>query len=176
MAFGLAFAVIIGVIIGLAIALIPVIFYLLTLSRTLKQCAPHNRRMEPGEVWMMFIPLFGLVWHFITVGRLADSLAAEFRQRNIPVQEARPGYNMGMTFLILRVCGVIPFLGILTGIAGLVCWIIYWSKIAAYKRQLEQQQFQFGAGNPYQFQQPNAGPYQQPYANQYPPNQYPPQQ
>jgi hypothetical protein len=141
--------------------------------------------MQPGEVWMMFIPIFGLVWHFITVGRIADSLAAEYRERNIPVQEARPGYNIGITFLILNLCGIIPVLGILTSIGGIVCWIIYWSKIAGYKRELEQHQFQFGGGNPQQFQQ---NPYQQqyqqsyqqpqqpqnPYNNQYPP-QNPPQ-
>lgn len=150
----------------LVIVLIPYIFYLLTLSRTLKQVAPHNQRMTPGEVWLVLIPLFGLVWHFFVVGRIADSLAAEFRQRGILIDEERPGYKAGLWMLILPLIGFIPFIGFLASLAGLVFWIIYWVQIAGYKRKLEEQQFQFGVGNPYQFQQPFPGHPRQP--GQYP--------
>ena len=37
---------------------------------------------------------------------------------------------------ILTVCSVIPFLGILTGMAAMVCWIIYWVKIFGYSGAL----------------------------------------
>lgn len=139
------------------------IFYLLTLSRTLALCHPHTRTMSPGEVWMVFIPLFGFVWHFIVVGRIADSLAVEFRNRRIPVDEDRPGYQTGLWALIL-VCGaVIPFLGILCALTGFVFFIMYWLRIANYKKQLEQHNQHFG-GDPYAFQQQ---------AMQYPPGNYP---
>ncbi|HTF02614.1 MAG TPA: hypothetical protein VK826_01260 [Bacteroidia bacterium] len=147
---GLLLWILVLVLIFLLIFLIPNIFYVLTLSRTLKQCAPHNQRMQPGQLWLVLIPLFNLVWHFIVVTRMADSLAAEFRQRNIPLEEDRPGYTMGMTFCILGLCGWIPYIGSIASLAGLVCWIIYWVKIAGYKRRLEEQLFQFGAPNPYQ--------------------------
>jgi len=37
---------------------------------------------------------------------------------------------------ILAACGVIPFLGILTGLAGFICWIMYWMKIHDYSEKL----------------------------------------
>lgn len=143
-------------VVALLLGLLPVIFYLLTLSNTIKLCAEHNRKISPGEVWLSLIPLFGTIWNFIMIGRIADTLAAECRQRNIPTQEARPGYNVGLAYAILGCCGWIPYLGSIAGIATLVCWIIYWVRIAGYKKMLENQQFTFGQGNPYQFpNQPN---------------------
>ena len=38
---------------------------------------------------------------------------------------------------ILFACGVIPLLGILAGLAGIVCWIVYWVRIAEFSRRLE---------------------------------------
>ncbi len=130
--------IVIIVIVAIAIGLIPMIFYLLTLQNTLKEVQPQNRQMEPGQVWLLFIPLFGLVWHFIIVNRIADSLRAEFQQRQIPLQEDRPGAGIGITHCALNCASVIPFLGSLCALAGLVCWIIYWVKIANYKTMLQQ--------------------------------------
>lgn len=129
--------IILIVLLAVAVGLLPWIFYLITLSKTIKQCAPHNQRTTPGSVWMVFIPIYGIIWHFMLVGHIADSLAAEFQERNIPVQEQRPGYSLGITFLILQLCGIVPFLGILASLGGLVCWIVYWVKIAGYKTTLE---------------------------------------
>lgn len=147
--------------------LIMYIFYLITLSQCLKQCAPHNQRMAPGEVWMVFIPLFGIVWHFIMIGRIADSLAAEFRTRGVQPPEDRPGYQTGLTALILM---LVPFVGIV----GLVFLGIYWKKMSEYKKQLERTPVPFNVVNPYQ--QYGQGYYQQP--PNYPPygNPNPPQQ
>ena len=153
------------------------ILYLLTLSRTLELCHPHTRKMSPGEVWMVFIPLFGIVWHFIMIGRIAESLAIEFRNRNLPTAEDKPGYQTGMTALILMCCGVIPFLGLIAIIVSFIFLIMYWNKIKEYKNQLEQHNLQYG-GNPFGFQ-PQASQYPPQYSTQYPPQgnyptQYPP--
>ena len=126
------------VIVAIAIALIPLIFYLLTLQNTLKAVSPENQKMPPGQVWMILIPLFGLGWQFVVVNRIADSLKAEFAKRNIPCEEDRPGYSIGLTYCILYCCGIIPFLGVLASIGGVVCWIIYWVKISGYKTKLDQ--------------------------------------
>jgi len=163
MMFGALFAMLfMVVIISSVVSIVVRIFYLLTLSRTLELCHPQTRTMSPGEVWMVFIPLFGLVWHFIMVGRIADTLAVEFRNRRIPVEEDRPGYQTGLWALILMCCAIIPFLGILCVLTGFIFMIMYWVRIANYKKQLEQHNQQFG-GNPYAFQQQVA---------QYPPQNY----
>lgn len=130
--------IVIAVIIGIAIGLIPLIFYLLTLQKTLNEVSPQNQKLPPGQVWLILIPLFGLVWSFIVVNRIADSLKAEFAMRGIQVDEDRPGYNIGLTYCILYCCSIVPFLGGLAALGGIVCWIIYWVKIAGYKTQLQQ--------------------------------------
>ncbi len=130
--------IVIAVIVGIAIGLIPVIFYLLTLQKTLNEVSVQNQKIPPGQVWLILIPLFGLVWSFIVVNRVADSLKAEFATRGIQVDEDRPGYNIGLTYCILYCCSIVPFLGGLAALGGIVCWIIYWVKIAGYKTQLQQ--------------------------------------
>lgn len=163
--------VIMVMLILIAIGLIPQIFYLLTLSKAIRLCAPHNRRMEPGQVWMIFIPIYGIVWRFMMIGHIADTLAEEFRQRNIPCNEPRPGYNLGLTYAILMLCGVIPFLGGLAALGGLVCWIMYWVKIADYIKLLEQSNMMYNTqaqgGWPQQQYYPNQNQQQQ---QQYYPN------
>ena len=127
----------IGVLIGLALFLIPFIFYLLTLQKALTRCSPENRAMNPGMVWLMFIPLFGLVWQFLIVINVAKSLGAEFQKRGL-AEEPQPGKTLGMVMCILWCCGIIPFLGILCSLGALVCWIMYWIKIAGFSAKLAQ--------------------------------------
>ncbi len=127
--------VIFGALIGCVILFIPAIFYNLTLQKALNRCAPENRAMAPGLVWLLFIPLFNLVWHFFVVINMAKSLAAEFQKRGI-AEEPQPGKTLGLVMCILACCGIIPFLGILCSLAALVCWIIYWIKIAGYSGKI----------------------------------------
>lgn len=192
-------AFLIGLLIGLAIATVIAIFFLLTMQNALKQCAPHNQRMQPSQVWLGLIPIFSYFWMFKIIAGVADSLAAEYRQRGIPLTEERPGYQVGNSYAILTLCGLvqytgIPVIGQLCGLAGFICWIVYWVRIAKYKRTLVEHQFQFGQGNPNLYQFPNQfpgqpnhygqqNPYmnqqqQNPYMNQQQnnPNQQPPQQ
>lgn len=122
----------------LCLILIPQIFYLITLQKTMELVSPDLRRMSPGQVWLVFIPIFGLIWNFIMIGHIADSLRDEFNRRNFPINEERPGYSVGLWMCILPLVGFIPFIGTLASLGGLILWIIYWSKIAGYKRQLEQ--------------------------------------
>lgn len=126
--------VVVAVIFG--ISLIPMIFFLLTLQNTLNAVSFENRKMEPSLVWLSLIPLFGMVWQFIIVDRMAGSLQAEFAKRGIANEEARPGNSIGLAYCILFCCSLIPFLGYITSIAGLICWIIYWIKINDYKNRL----------------------------------------
>lgn len=120
------------------ICIIPAIFYLLTLQNTLHAISSENRKIQPAEVWLSLIPLFGLVWQFIIVNRMADSLKLEFEKKGITVADERPGNNIGMAYCILACCSIIPFVGVLTAIACLICWIMYWVKINNYRLILTQ--------------------------------------
>jgi predicted membrane channel-forming protein YqfA (hemolysin III family) len=126
----------VGALVAVAILLIPAIFYLLTLQKALNRCSPECRAMNPGMVWLMFIPLFNIVWHFFIVINVAKSLACEFQKRGI-AEEPMPGKTIGMVMCILACCGIIPILGILASLGGFVCWILYWVKIAGYSKKIE---------------------------------------
>lgn len=126
----------IAALIGFAILLIPLIFYILTLQKALNRCTPESRAMEPAMTWLLLIPCVGTIWHFFVVLNMAKTLGAEFQKRGIP-EEPEPGKMLGLIMCILIVCGVIPFLGPLCSLAGLVCWIIYWVKIAGFSKKLE---------------------------------------
>jgi hypothetical protein len=115
--------------------LLPTIFYLLTLQKALYKCSPENRTIPPGQVWLYLIPLFSLVWHFILIKHVADSLGKEFQKRGVVV-EPRPGYELGFAMCVLNVTGLVPLLGAVTAIAGFVCWIVYWVKIHQFSKRL----------------------------------------
>jgi len=120
---------------GGAIMLIPAIFYCLTLQKALNRVSPENRAMQPGMVWLLFIPLFNIVWNFFVVLNMAKSLGAEFKKRNIPA-DAEPGKGLGLAMCILACCGIIPVINWFSGIATLVCWIMYWVKVSAFSNKL----------------------------------------
>jgi hypothetical protein len=119
----------------LIIALVPMIFYILTLQKALNKCAPENRAMQPAMTWLLLVPLVNLVWQFFVVINMAKSLGAEFQKRGM-AEEPEPGKKLGMIMCILFCCGIIPLLGVLCSLGGLVCWIMYWLKISAYSKKL----------------------------------------
>lgn len=131
---GMAEIIIILCLMGLLI--IPRIFYLLTLQRVMEKVSIENRTMAPGNAWLELIPIFNLVWQFFNVIHVSDSLKKEFDAKGIKISEDRPAYSIGITFCVLSCCSIIPFLGILTGLASLICWIIFWVKISEYRNQL----------------------------------------
>lgn len=121
----------------LGIMIIPQFFYLITLQKTIKEVSIENQKIQPNQVWLTLIPLFGLIWQFIMINRIALSLRAEFKKRNINIKDEKPGYSIGLTYCTLLCCSIIPILGVFAGIGGLVCWGIYWIKINNYKIELE---------------------------------------
>lgn len=124
------------------------VFFLLNLQGALSQCAPESRRMPPGQVWLILIPLFGIVWMFVVVSRIADSLAAEFKRRQLPLDSERPGYAVGLVMSIAGCGGIIRnigkywqiqelyWMGIVIAFVMIVLMIVYWVQIDGYKKRL----------------------------------------
>lgn len=179
------------------IALAIYIPFLLTLHRALDVCSPEVRRMNPGQVWLLFIPLFNWFWLFQVVSAIGDSFDGEYRRRGIPMSEPRPTYRLGMAYATTSLIGtilsyipVINIIGTLLGLASFVLWIIYWVKVAQIKNELKNQmvippydpnyymQNQQGAAQQYYNQQQQYGTQQQYYnqQQQYGQQQNPPQQ
>jgi hypothetical protein len=112
------------------------IWYIVTLRRALESCSPESRTMDPGKVWLLLIPLFNWIWHFSVVSNMARSLHNEFARRNLPNADAEPGKSLGFAMLIVPFGGAIPVIGPVFSLAGMVCWVCYWVKIAGYTRSL----------------------------------------
>jgi hypothetical protein len=119
-----------------ALFVVPWVFYILSLQHALERCSPASRTMPPGNVWLLLIPIFSLIWHFIVVSNLARSLGNEFQGRNVPNAGPEPGKPVGLAMCILSVCGLIPVIGIVLSLGGVACWIVYWVKIEGYSQAL----------------------------------------
>jgi len=134
----------IGLTLGVLISQILLILYLLSLQYTLQSVHFENRRIKPGEVWLILLPVFGFFWHFFMIIGIAQSLKAEFVKREISVSEGLPGLNVGLAMyffyfvLIIPNPYLYPYLALLPLIGGLVCWIIYWAKMVAYRKMIAQ--------------------------------------
>jgi hypothetical protein len=120
-----------------AILLIPGIFYCLTMQKSLTLAGPEHRAMEPGLVWLLFIPFFNLVWQFFVVKNVAQSVRSWGQAHGKEVGDG--GWSIGLTACILSVCSFIPFLGFLCGIGGLVCLILWWVKVAGFNTLMRTQ-------------------------------------
>jgi len=121
------------------------IAYIAFLYSVLNKCAPRSRTMQPGMVWLLLIPLFNVVWNFLVVNALADSLGKEFRLRGVPVDDPKPGKSLGLAMAICSACGIIPIVNLLAIIPQFILWVMYWVKIAGYSRMLDQVPTAIGA-------------------------------
>ena len=118
--------------------------YLNSLRKTLLLIDVKNRTIDPNYVWFMFIIGFNLYYHFKLVSSIATSLSNEFADRNIAVDEKRPGETIGFInsiFLVLWVINAftkfdLEAINFILFLGALITWIIYWVKINKYKKIL----------------------------------------
>jgi len=111
------------------------VFYLLNLQDTLKEVGQSRRQIPPSNVWLMFIPLFNLIYPFILYPKICDSVKAEYEHRELNAS-GDFGKGIGITLPILSLASIIPYLGFLASIGHLVLFAIFWSQTAGYKNQL----------------------------------------
>jgi hypothetical protein len=100
------------------------IYAYISMYRALSAVSPENRDMEPGMIFLMLIPLFGIVWYFFVVLRIASSMEKEYADRDIP-GDGDFGKMMGI------LAPLIPCVGFIMQIM----WIM---KIRGYTNQLAQ--------------------------------------
>lgn len=134
------------------LAMVPMIFFCLTEQNLLKNIQVKNRVVSPGAVWLQLIPVFGLFWQFIVVRRLTQSIQQEltdankfsFEQDAYVNEDAyniKLLYNIGMAYCAGFCLSLLPVIGMLAGLAGLVCWIIFWVKLAGFITLLQQKRY-----------------------------------
>lgn len=140
--------------------LVIAIFFHITLMKAIQACSPRNQAMPPGLVWLNFVPLLNLVWQFVNVIQVGNSLQAEYRDRGLRSDDQSFGKTLGLSYIILGLVanginvvgnlvgkdidepgepGLLMGVGILVMVLALVqliLWIVYWVKIAGFTREL----------------------------------------
>jgi hypothetical protein len=112
-------------------------FWLLTMQRALELVFP-NCKMKPANVWLTYIPAFGLYWQFAVVQAVADSLGQEYIRRGIIPKEGRPGLSVGYTANILLCCALLPTFGILVALVSNISRLMHLFRIKNYMKELEE--------------------------------------
>ena len=170
---GAGWAVFVAVLILLGILLLPWFFFLLNLRNLLNRVSDRNRAMPAGHVWLNFIPLFHLGWFPHTVIKVRDSVRNEYVSRGGPVANDL-GYNVGIAAAVLFIASFvlswIPVVGWGINVAFLVCWIIYWVRMAEHKNRFSQAGAWRDPAAPYGY----PGPYGPPSGTPYGPPPVPP--
>jgi hypothetical protein len=127
--------------------IVAAILFLRSQYRTLEAIQPQNRRIEPRQVWLQMIPLFGLIWQYFVIGKIANSIREElnsptgdsiFAEDTIP-SDARPTFGIGLAYAICFSVCIIPMqlLKSWAALGGIICLIIYWVKLAQYKKKIK---------------------------------------
>jgi hypothetical protein len=152
-----------GLVFGLAYlsAAAAFIAYLWNLHSLLHRCAPENRALRPGLVWLQLVPVFGALWQFFVVGALPGSVEAEYRSRGLRI-EPRPTHSLGLVKAIVdavTLAHVVAFFvvfalnsptgpagdvifayllatGGLLQLASTVLWAAYWGKVSMFSNTL----------------------------------------
>jgi len=129
---GLACGVIAVVaLIGLAVAVLIILF----LGSCLRRVPPPYRKMEPGMVWLLIIPVFNLIWNFFVYKAISESYQGYFQSQGRSDQ-GDCGKNLGLAYAICNCICVVPVLNAFAGIATLVLLIICLVKFSGLKKQI----------------------------------------
>jgi predicted PurR-regulated permease PerM len=133
------------ILLPMGIFLIPYLFFIRTQYSTLLAIQPENRLMNPLEVWLQLIPVFGLIWQFVVVARIADSIQREYQSHKEisflgmgdgDLQEKineRVTYTTGFSYCVLLILSFIPVIGFMIGIAMLALWFTYWRQLIKHR-------------------------------------------
>jgi hypothetical protein len=119
----------VGLVIGIGIQ--AVVAWLV--SDSLSKVPPEYRQnITPGQVWLLLIPLFGIVWNFFVYQRIPDSFRAYFESTGRP-QPGDYGKQLGLWYSISVCCCIVPCVNYIAGPAALVLLIILIVKFVGYK-------------------------------------------
>lgn len=129
---GIIIIALIAAVIGLAIA----IFILYLLYSVLARVPEPYRKMAPGMVFLLLIPLFNIVWIFFTVLNVSGSLKNYFDSVG-RTDVGDCGKAIGLGWAICVVAGIIPIVNFIASPAALILMIIYLVKVNGLKNQIQ---------------------------------------
>lgn len=128
------YGVIFGIVLVVWLAVTTVVCILV--SKCYTQIPEKHRSMSPGQVWMLFIPCFSIVWNFFVFPGLAKSYKAYFDSVG-DTSVGDCGAQLGLWYAITVACCIIPCLNYIAGPASLVLLIIFLVKAFDLKAKIK---------------------------------------
>ena len=113
--------------------------------QSLKAVPQKHRLIEPGMVWLLMIPCFGLIWNFFVFTRVPRSFESFFLSQGV-TRHGDCYRNIGLSYAIAEVCCVIPWLGVVAWFASVVLLVLVLVKFSDLKREALQLQGQLPSG------------------------------
>lgn len=124
-----------ALLVGLGIALAINILICALVYGCFKRIPLEHRKMEPGLVWLLLVPLVPLVWNFFVFLRLPESFASYFRSVG-RTDVGDCGRGLGLWYAICAVAAIVPCVNYAAGPAALVLLIIFLVKVMGLKKQI----------------------------------------
>jgi len=117
------------------VGLIVSVFFSWSMYKALKLVPVEHYIFPRWFVWLMIIPVVGLFfqWMMLPFG-IPQAFEKTVAGNEAGVRDAKKLFALGLAFVILVTLGIIPFFGFLTGIAGLIIWIIYWYQVVQFRQ------------------------------------------
>ncbi len=118
-AFGIA--MVMGILVGQLVFYLAVFgFVCWLLQGWIARIPKEHRKVEPGQVWLLLIPLFNLYWNFRVFPPAAESFDSYFKSRNETVESPLQLAKLFCWVSVACLAAFIPCLGMIVGpIAGL---------------------------------------------------------
>ncbi|HJN67803.1 MAG TPA: hypothetical protein QF761_16465 [Pirellulales bacterium] len=127
-----------SVVVGTAFVISYVILFviIIIISGALKEVPSEYRVMEPGQVWLLLIPCFAVIWNFWVFQRVPQSFHNYFASQG-RTDLGDCGGQLGLWYAICGIASVVPCLNYIAGPAALVLLIIFLVKIVSLKKQIQ---------------------------------------
>jgi hypothetical protein len=121
---GLAFLFVV-----LLVSLVIGLFVCYQLYVAARQLPLANRKLAPGLVFLLFVPLLNLVWLFVVVMKISQGYQEYFAANPRPgVGDC--GYGIGLGWAISAICVFVPLVRLFAGLAALILMILYLVKLS----------------------------------------------
>ena len=129
--------ILLAFLIALAVGLAINIVICTLLYMCFNRIPPEHRKMQPGFVWLLLIPVFGLIWNFFIYLRLPESFQSYFSaQGRTDVGDC--GRGVGLWYAICAAAAFVPCVNYVAAPAALVLVIIFLVKAFDLRGQIPQ--------------------------------------
>jgi hypothetical protein len=100
------------------------VIFAIVVYRMWAQIQDGHARTTPGQaVGFLFIPFFNLYWMFVAMYGLSKDINAYIDRHRLPVRPVSEG--LGLTNVIMLVLSLVPFVGLLLYVPGLIVWLCW---------------------------------------------------